>query len=280
MATTLEPLSLRLAPIRLRLHRPVVAATLLAAVLSLIWALFLANDAGDLAAQYAWTDFALKHPDSAYNLSWYGGMHPASYSLFSPYVMGLLGVRTTAVLAATLSATIAARLLVRSGIARPLLPALWAAFSLWCDVASGRVTFALGILFGLAAADLVLKDLVPEARIPRAMIPRALVPSTRRLVAASFLGALATACSPVAGLFVEVLAAALFLTGRRRPRTSSPPARRWSSGRPRCCSRSPECSPSPGTSRPCPSPRRCWPPCWCRATGVRCAPVRWSTRPG
>ncbi|WP_329311014.1 MFS transporter [Streptomyces sp. NBC_01262] len=202
MATTLEPLALRLAPIRLRLHRPVVAATLLAAVLSVIWALFLANDAGDLAAQYAWTDFALKHPDSAYNLSWYGGMHPASYSLFSPYVMGLLGVRTTAVLAATLSATVAARLLVRSGIARPMLPALWAAFSLWCDVASGRVTFALGILFGLAAADLILKDLVPSAR---------------RLVAASLLGALATACSPVAGLFVEVLAAALFLTGRRRP---------------------------------------------------------------
>jgi hypothetical protein len=196
MATTLEPVALRLSPIRLRLRHPVVAATLLAAVLHVLWALFLANDAGDLAAQYAWTDFALKHPDSAYNLSWYGGMHPASYSIFSPYVMGLFGVRTTAVWAGTLSAAIAARLLIRSGIARPLLPALWAAFALWCDVASGRVTFALGVLLGLTATDLVL--------------------SSRHLAAASVLGALATACSPVAGLFVEVVAAALFLTGRRK----------------------------------------------------------------
>ncbi|MDX6345913.1 MAG: hypothetical protein QOF84_703 [Streptomyces sp.] len=192
----LEP-SLRFPPLRLNLRHPVAAATLLAGVLLILWALFLANDAGDLAAQYAWTDFALKYPDSAYNLSWYGGMHPASYSLFSPYVMGLLGVRTTAVLAGTLSATIAARLVMRSGIARPLLPALWAAFSLWCDVASGRVTFALGVLFGLLAAEMVLSG-------------------TRHVVAASALGALATACSPVAGLFVEVLAAALFLTGRRK----------------------------------------------------------------
>lgn len=180
------------------LRRPVVAATALALALHLVWALFLANDAGDLAAQYAWTDFALKYPGSAYNLSWYGGMHPASYSLFSPYVMGLLGVRTTAVLAGTLSAAVAARLILRSGVARPMLPALWAAFALWCDVASGRVTFALGILFGLLATDLVLGP-----------------PRPRRLATACALGVLATACSPVAGLFVEVLAAALFLTGRR-----------------------------------------------------------------
>ncbi|TKA12212.1 MFS transporter [Actinacidiphila oryziradicis] len=185
-----------------RLRHPVVAATVLAAVLHVLWALFMASDAGDLAAQYAWTDFVLKHPDSAYNLSWYGGMHPANYSVLSPYVMGLLGVRTTAVISGTLSATLAAWLLVRSGIRRPMLPALWAAFAMWCDIASGRVTFALGMLFALLSAALLLGD-GGKVRL-------------QRVVTASALGALATMCSPVAGLFVEVLAAALFLNGRRK----------------------------------------------------------------
>jgi hypothetical protein len=180
-------------------RRPVAAATLLAAVLNVLWALFLARDAGDLAAQYAWTNFVMKYPGSAYNLSWYGGMHPASYSLMSPYVMGALGVRTTAVVAGTLSAALAARLLVRCGIARPLLPSLWTAFALCCDVASGRVTFALGVLFMLVATDVVLAP-----------------GRARRAVWASVLGVLSTMSSPVAGLFVEVLAAALFFTRRRR----------------------------------------------------------------
>lgn len=82
------------------LRHPVFAATLLAAVLHLVWAVALANDAGDLAAQYAWTEFTRQHPDAAYNLSWYGGIHTASYSVLSPYLMGLLGVRTTGMLAA------------------------------------------------------------------------------------------------------------------------------------------------------------------------------------
>lgn len=200
--TTLEPaLAARFARLLPRLRHPVVAATLTAAVLHLIWAVFLANDAGDLAAQYAWTDFAIKHPDSAYNLSWYGGMHPASYSLISPYIMGWLGVRTTAVLAGTLSASLGALLLVRCGVRKPLVPALWLAFALWCDVASGRVTFALGMFFALLSAVLLFGG--PVTRLPR-------------LLAAAAAGAVATMCSPVAGLFIEILAAALFLVRRRR----------------------------------------------------------------
>ncbi|MFI9272746.1 MFS transporter [Kitasatospora sp. NPDC052896] len=187
---------LLLAPLR----HPVVAATLLAAALGLFWALALANEAGDLAAQYAWTDFTRQHPDAAYNLSWYGGMHTASYSVLSPYLMGLLGVRTTGVLAGTVSAAIGADLLVRSGLRRPLLPALWTAFALWCDIASGRVTFATGVVFGLAATALVH---------PRAVLTRS------RGAGLFALAALATLGSPVVGLFLEVVAAALFL-GRRR----------------------------------------------------------------
>ncbi|HEY5832518.1 MFS transporter [Streptomyces sp.] len=180
-----------------------IIATAAAAVLHILWALFLAKDSGDMAAQYAWTDFIREHPSASYNLSWYGGLHPASYSILSPYIMAALGVRTTAVIAGTLSATVAASLLMRAKIDRPLVPVLWTTFALWCDVVSGRVTFALGMLFALVATVL----LFPADRAARGRPPR--------LAMATALSALATMCSPVAGLFMLVVAAAMFLTGRR-----------------------------------------------------------------
>jgi hypothetical protein len=199
---------------RLVPRRPVIAATAAAAVLHILWALFLAKDSGDMAAQYAWTDFIRAHPSASYNFSWYGGLHPASYSLLSPYVMAALGVRTTAVIAGTLSATVAAVLLMRIKVDRPLVPVLWTTFALWCDVVSGRVTFALGMLFALMAAVL----LFPAERTTRTWSPR--------LATATALTALATMCSPVAGLFMLVVAAAMFLTGRRNesyPLFATPP---------------------------------------------------------
>ncbi|MFI6445010.1 MFS transporter [Kitasatospora sp. NPDC050543] len=184
------------------LRHPVLAAALLALVLHGVWALFLASDAGDLAAQYAWTEFTRRNPDSAYNLSWYGGMHTASYSLLSPYLMSWLGVRTTAVLAGTLAAALAAGLLIRAPVARPLPPALWTALALWCNIGSGRVTFAVGVTFALAAVAL--------------LYPRPGPRPVARLAAVLLLAVLATTASPVAGVFLEVAAAALCLTRRRR----------------------------------------------------------------
>ena len=99
---------------------PVVAALLLATVLHLLWAWLLANNGGDIAAQDAWAEFARDHPGSAYNLAWYGGMHPVSYSILSPYLMALAGVRTTILVAGPLSAALLALVLVRSrSIERP-----------------------------------------------------------------------------------------------------------------------------------------------------------------
>ncbi|WP_405589426.1 MFS transporter [Streptomyces sp. NBC_01190] len=185
-------------------RHPVVLATAISAVLHLVWALFLAKDSGDMAAQYAWTNFIRAHPSASYNLSWYGGIHPASYSILSPYIMATLGVRTTAVLAGTLSTTVATALLVRSGVKRPLLPVLWTVFALWCDVISGRVTFALGMLFALVSTAL----LFPAEKAVRG--------HSSRLAVATAMAALATMCSPVAGLFLLVVAAALFLGKRRK----------------------------------------------------------------
>ncbi|MBV1935032.1 hypothetical protein KUF83_00420 [Streptomyces sp. BV286] len=168
-------------------RRVPLLATLATVPLYVVWWLFLATGGGDLAAQEAWADFASRHGDSAYSLFWYGGMHTANYSLISPYLMAAFGVRTVTVAAGLLAAWLAAALIVRTGIRRPLGPALLASLALWCNVASGRTTFALGVAFGLAACLLLTR----ERRIPQA-------------VAYAALSAMA---SPVAGLFLVVAGA-------------------------------------------------------------------------
>jgi hypothetical protein len=184
---------------------PVVAALLVAAVTHVIWWWLGSPTGGDIAAQDAWADFARAHPGSAYNLSWYGGMHPVSYSIMSPYVMAFVGVRVTMMIAGTVSAALVALVLVRSkAVARPLWPALYGAVALTGNAVSGRVTFGLGLMFGIAAVAAVYSW--PRSRTPGFTWPQALVTVT--------LSILATAASPVAGLFLGVVAAALWL-GRR-----------------------------------------------------------------
>lgn len=174
-------------------HRVPLLATLPTVPLYATWALFLATGGGDLAAQNAWTGFATQHGGSAYNLFWYGGTHTANYSLISPYLMAALGVRTVTVVSGLVATWLAAVLITRAkGIPRPLGPALLAAFALWCNVASGRTTFALGVAFGLAACLLLTSE--------------------KRLVLAAAYAALATMASPVAGLFLVVVGAAFLLT--------------------------------------------------------------------
>ncbi|MCP9944185.1 MFS transporter [Streptomyces somaliensis] len=187
----------------------VVTATVLAAVLHAGWFLFVANSGGDLAAQDAWADFAARHPGSAYNLTWYGGMHTMSYSVLSPYVMALAGVRTTMMAAGTASAALTALLLVRTRAVRnPLACSLAAVVALLCNALSGRVTFGLGLAFALGAVAAVFCGRWPRPRAPR---PNRAV----RGAATALLAGTATAASPVAGLFLGVVAAALFLGGRR-----------------------------------------------------------------
>ncbi|MDX2565356.1 MFS transporter [Streptomyces sp. TX20-6-3] len=175
----------------------------------MLWFALLADSGGDLAAQDAWAGFAKENPGSAYHLGWYGGLHPASYSILSPYVMALFGVRTTMLVAGTASCGLLALVLARSpGVKRPVPPALAGAFALTCNAVSGRVTFGLGLCFALAAVAVVY------------CWPRRPQWCTRQGRAAqglvtAVLSALATASSPVAGLFLGVIAVALFFRERR-----------------------------------------------------------------
>ncbi|WP_443067399.1 MFS transporter [Streptomyces sp. NBC_01426] len=186
---------------------PVVVATAVAAVLHVVWLFTFANSGGDLAAQDAWAEFVGRHPDTAYNLAWYGGMHPVSYSVVSPYLMHMLGVRTTMMIAGTVSAGLLALILTRcrGAVRQPLWPALAGVYGLLCNALSGRVTFGLGAMLALGAVAAVFCR-------PRSWAER----RWAKAAVAAPLAALATAASPVAGLFLGVIAAALFLS-RRRP---------------------------------------------------------------
>ncbi|WP_425314618.1 hypothetical protein [Streptomyces bicolor] len=173
-------------------HRIPLLATLPTIPFYALWWAFLATGGGDLAAQYAWAGFAARHGESAYNLFWYGGTHTANYSLISPYLMAALGVRAVTVVSGLAASWLAAVLMERAGLRRPLGPALLASFALWCNVASGRTTFALGVAFGLGACLMLT--------------------GRRRVVLAAACAALATMASPVAGLFLVVVGAGFLLT--------------------------------------------------------------------
>ncbi|GAA1309286.1 hypothetical protein GCM10009647_031360 [Streptomyces sanglieri] len=161
-------------------------AVLVVVPLYALWALVLATGGGDLAAQLAWAGFASRHPASAYNLSWYGGTHTANYSLLTPPLMAVFGVRAVTVAAGLCGSWALGRLCVRSGVRWPAAVAVLGSLTLWCNVASGRTTFALGVAIGLVALLYV----------------------RRRAGVAAGCAALATAASPVAGLFLVVAGAA------------------------------------------------------------------------
>ncbi|MEW2510861.1 MFS transporter [Streptomyces sp. NPDC046870] len=199
LLAALEPLRQRL------LRHPALSMTALSGVLHIIWFFTFANSGGDLAAQDAWAEFVGRHPDSAYNLAWYGGMHPVSYSVVSPYLMSVLGVRTTMMIAGTLSAGLLTMVLIRSRAVRnPLWASLAGVFAFLCNAISGRVTFGLGTVFALGSVAAVF-CWPYRWRFKR---------WAKALVAAP-LAALATMASPVAGLFVGLVAVALFLQKRR-----------------------------------------------------------------
>ncbi|MFB7554571.1 MFS transporter [Streptomyces brevispora] len=187
------------------LRHPVTIATAAAAVTHVLWFFFFANSGGDIAAQDAWAEFVGRHPGTAYNLAWYGGMHPVSYSVVSPYLMSVLGVRTTMMVAGTVSAGLTALILVRvRAVRNPIACSMAGVFAYLCNALSGRVTFGLGMMFAIGAVAAVF---CWPYRWRHKRWAKAAV--------AAPLAGLATAGSPVAGLFLGVVAAALFLNKRR-----------------------------------------------------------------
>ncbi|GGM62010.1 hypothetical protein GCM10011608_53910 [Micromonospora sonchi] len=155
----------------------------------------------DLAAQVARADFFAAHGPAPIDLRWYGGVQQFGYSLLAQPVMALLGVRLTGVLALVAAATAFAALLARTRVPRPLLGSLVGVATIAGNLVAGRVTYGLGVAFGLAA-------LLALTWCPRPASGWA------RLALAGAGALLASATSPVAGLFVGLAGVALLLSRR------------------------------------------------------------------
>ena len=172
----------------------IVFAGLLAILLAAAY-LLAAPMGRDLSAQLAYAQLAEQHWPELLDLRWYGGFNPLGYSVLSPPVMALLGVRLTTALGYVLSVVLFAALLKHTAVARPIAGAIAAAICLTGNLVVTRTTFALGLAVALGAV-------------------LALVSGRRRT--ASVLAVLAALTSPVDGLFLGVAGGALFLSGRRR----------------------------------------------------------------
>jgi hypothetical protein len=149
---------------------------------------------------------------------WYGGHDIPGYSLVFPPLAAWLGVRTVGALAVLASATLFERVarIAYGGAAR--WGAIWFAVAALGDVWSGRVTFALGVSFALAAVAALARGGV--RKVGRGGAPVATSPVRAgghvRLatVSAGVLAALAAACSPVAGALLALAAVTHSLVAR------------------------------------------------------------------
>src|SRR4029453_12750957 len=138
---------------------------------------------------------AESHWPELLDLRWYGGYDPLGYSVLSPVVTALLGVRLTTALAYIASVVLFAALLTKTGVARPVAGAITGAVCLTGNLVVTRTTFALGLAIGLAALLALISG---------------------RLGLTCGLSVLAPLASPVAGLLLCVAGGALVLSGRRR----------------------------------------------------------------
>jgi hypothetical protein len=178
---------------------PIAIGALLTALGAVVWITVFPRVGTDLPAALARAGWASRYPRAAYLLSWYGGFHPAGYSLLAPYLLAVVGVRLAMAAAAVISAVLLTLLLVRHQVPRPRAAAAWVAVALWTELSAGRAPFTLGLAAGLGcviAAD-VSRDRSPG-----------------RLAAAAALALLTCLLSPVAAVFLCVVAAAFAVAGR------------------------------------------------------------------
>ena len=194
-------------------RHPVVLSALATAAGAIVWITVFPRVGTDLSAAMARANWAGRYPGSAYLFSWYGGIHPASYSLLAPYLLAAIGTRLAMAAAAVLSAVLLAWLLVRHEVPRPRAAALWVAAALWTELSAGRAAFTLGLAAALGCAVVVGR---PGPAGGPSLAGGSRPRGWARLLAAAGLALLTCLLSPVAALFLGVVAVALASTGRWR----------------------------------------------------------------
>ncbi len=179
------------------MRRAPALALLVAAPLTLAY-LILAPPAGDLAAATYRSDLFARVGFTTWDTGWYAahGHWLPAYSLFSPALGALLGVRLllalSALAASLLFALIAERVF---DVAAARLAAGWFALGICVSLLSGRVPYDLGFAVGLGSVLALLDG---------------------RLALALGLAVLTSAASPVAGAFLALAGLACAVTDRRR----------------------------------------------------------------
>ncbi len=168
---------------------------LLAAVLAALW-LLLAPPTPDLAAQVFRATLFRQEGFAVWDSSWYGGHNLPGYSLLFPPLAALIGPRLLGALAVTASVVLFERLIGSHFPARATRWAtVWFALAAIGDLMIGRITFSLGVTFGLACL---------------------LALDRKRTVLAVVAAVACAAASPVAGSFVLLAAVAVTIATRSR----------------------------------------------------------------
>jgi hypothetical protein len=154
--------------------------------------LFWVPQVPDLAAQSARADTAGAF---IYWTGWFGGVHTPGYSVLVPPLMHVLSVSFVGAVATVVAAALFPGLL--RGALRPTLAGIAFTLLLVTNLLVGRITFAVGVALALAALRLLLAG---------------------RTWLAALAAALSGLASPVAALFLGIVAAVLviFAAGWRR----------------------------------------------------------------
>jgi len=178
--------------VRATLQRPWVPWAA-AAVLAALYVAF-SPHAGDLPAQTYRTWLFEQEGPSLYDTAWYAGHHLPGYSLAFPPLAAVLGVQLVGGLSAVVSAWLFARIAEELVGDDAWVGSLWFGVATASTLLAGRLTFALGVAVALGAILCVLHG---------------------RHVWAWILAFLAAVSSPVAALFLAMIAVAWWLVERR-----------------------------------------------------------------
>jgi hypothetical protein len=126
---------------------PAVALSFALALFMVIWS----PPVGDLAAQVFRTELFQQAGLAIWNGSWYGGHYTLTYSVLFPPLAALLGPQVVGLLSVVTSSYLFDRIVRDRWGAEARWATLWFGAGVVTLLADGQLTFALGVVFGLAS---------------------------------------------------------------------------------------------------------------------------------
>lgn len=186
----------------MRPHAPggrlvIPAAIVTIVVLEAAW-LIVSARTPDLAAQAYRLQLFKQFGMMLWDNNWYAGHHMPGYSLLYQPIAALVGMRLTGAIAALCSSVIFAVIAKDQFGEKTTLAAVWFAAAAAGDLWIGRLTFALGVTFALAAVLSLIKG-----------------QDRKHLALAAVCAVLSTVSSPVAGLLLALAGATHIVVNRK-----------------------------------------------------------------